>query len=129
VLADPDAARKLAYRHEGRFDAGVLRKFDRRPNAPQGDQFNYRRNKNGALRANLAEALDRAGFEKLLENIESQLQEMGARIFAGDTAVDPYRRNGASPCEQCDYRAICRIDPWTHRYRVLRGEQAGTEED
>ncbi len=129
VLADPDAARKLAYRHAGRFDASVLRKFDRRPNAPQGDQFNYRFNKNGGPRANLAEALDRAAFEKLLENIESQLQEMGARIFAGDTAVDPYRKNGTTPCEQCDYRAICRIDPWTHRYRVLRSEQAGTDED
>jgi ATP-dependent helicase/nuclease subunit B len=49
---------------------------------------------------------------------------MGARIFAGDTVVDPYRKGGTTPCEYCDYRAICRIDPWTHRYRVLRKEQA-----
>jgi ATP-dependent helicase/nuclease subunit B len=129
VLTDADARRKLAYRHVGRFDASALRRLDRRPNEARGDQFNYRLNDNGALRAKSAEALDRAAFEKLLENIESQLEEMGARIFAGDAAVDPYRKGGTTPCEQCDYRAICRIDPWTHRYRVLRNEQAGTDED
>jgi ATP-dependent helicase/nuclease subunit B len=124
VLADADAARKLAYRHTGRFDAGVLRQLDRRPNVSRGDQFNYRLNQDGGLRANSAEALEGAQFEKLLENAASQLREMGARIFAGDTVVDPYRKGGTTPCEYCDYRAICRIDPWTHRYRVLRKEQA-----
>jgi ATP-dependent helicase/nuclease subunit B len=95
----------------------------------QGDQFNYRLNKNGGLRAKSAEALERAQFEKLLENIEAQLRAMGARVFDGDTVVDPYRKSGTTPCEQCDYRAICRIDPWTHRYRVLRKEEAEANKD
>jgi len=34
--------------------------------------------------------------------------------------VDPYRKGSETPCEYCDYRAACRIDPWTHHYRVLR---------
>lgn len=23
-------------------------------------------------------------------------------------------------CDPCDYHSVCRIDPWTHSYRVLR---------
>ena len=41
-----DAARKRAYRHTGRFDAGALPKLDRTQSA---DQFNYRLNKDGRL--------------------------------------------------------------------------------
>jgi ATP-dependent helicase/nuclease subunit B len=129
VLAGAEEARKLAYRHTGRFDASVVRKLDDRPDVSQGDQFNFRVNKNGGLRANSAEALERGQFEALLENMERQLREMGARIFAGDTVVDPYRKGGTTPCEQCDYQSICRIDPWTHRYRVLRKEAAEADDD
>jgi len=129
ALADVDAARKLAYRHTGRFDASVLRKLDRRPDVKQGDQFNYRLNKDGSLRANSTEALDRIEFDKLLDGVESQLREMGQAIFSGTASVDPYRKGKTTACDQCDYRAICRIDPWVHRYRVLRAaaEEAEAE--
>ena len=117
VLDDADAARKRAYRHTGRFDASVLPKLDRLGAA---DQFSYQRNKDGSLRKGSAEALPRAEFEKLLDRVETQLREMGRAIFSGVANVDPYRKGGETPCEFCDYRAACRIDPWTHRYRVLR---------
>ncbi len=110
--------RKLAYQHTGRFDAAMLEKLDSRPDK-NGDQFKYRRNKDGSLHGGSAEAMDHTAFTTLLDNVEAQLTDMGRRIFAGETAVDPYRRGGASACDYCDYRAVCRIDPWTHRYRVL----------
>ncbi len=117
ALADQDEARKRAYRHTGRFDAGVLPKLDRTRSA---DQFNYRLNKDGSLRANSTEALPGMEFKALLDRVEAQLQEMGRAIFSGVARVDPYRKGRATPCEFCDYRAACRIDPWTHHYRVLR---------
>jgi ATP-dependent helicase/nuclease subunit B len=117
ALADADDARKRAYRHTGRFDAGVLSRLDR---VKAADQFNYRLNQDGSLRAGSVEALPRAEFEKLLNRVETQLQEMGRAIFSGVARVDPYRKGRETPCEFCDYRAACRIDPWTHPYRVLR---------
>ena len=117
ALADADGARKRAYRHAGRFDASALSWLDR---AKTADQFNYRLNKNGNVRSNSVEALPRAEFEALLDRVETQLQEMGRAIFSGAAQVDPYRKGHETPCEFCDYRAVCRIDPWTHRYRVLR---------
>ena len=117
ALADADGARKRAYRHAGRFDASALSKLER---AGAADQFNYRLNQDGGVRANSVEALPRAEFEALLDRVETQLQEMGRAIFSGAAQVDPYRKGHETPCEFCDYRAACRIDPWTHRYRVLR---------
>ena len=117
ALADADGARKRAYRHTGRFDAAALPQLDR---VRAADQFNYRLNKDGGLRSDSMEALPRAEFEKLLDRVEAQLQEMGRAIFSGAMPVDPYRKGRETPCEYCDYRAACRIDPWTHQYRVLR---------
>jgi ATP-dependent helicase/nuclease subunit B len=117
ALADAAGARKRAYRHAGRFDAGALPRLDR---ANAADQFNYRLNKDGSARSNSVEALSRVEFEALLDRVETQLQEMGRAIFSGAARVDPYRKGHETPCTFCDYRAVCRIDPWTHRYRVLR---------
>ena len=119
ILGDADA-RKLAYRHNGRFDAGELRKFDRRANVNKGDQFNFRLNKAGELPSNSAEALPREDFKALLDEVETTLAELGERIFSGAAEVDPYRKGNQTPCEFCDYHAACRIDGWTHEWRVLR---------
>jgi ATP-dependent helicase/nuclease subunit B len=84
------------------------------------DQFNYRLNADGSLRKGSVEALPRAEFEKLLDGVEIQLSEMGGRIFSGAAQVDPYRKGKQTPCEFCDYQAACRIDKWTHQFRMLR---------
>jgi ATP-dependent helicase/nuclease subunit B len=117
ALADAIGARNLAYRHTGRFDAGALDKLD---SVKAADQFNYRLNKHGGITANSAEALTRTEFEKMLDRVETQLREMGERIFSGAAQVDPYRKGKQTPCDYCDYQAACRIDKWTHPDRVLR---------
>jgi ATP-dependent helicase/nuclease subunit B len=124
ILADAGEARRKAYRHTGRFDAGVLPHLDRLGAA---DQFNYRRNNDGSLRKGSTEALSRAEFEKLLDGVEAQLRGLGERIFSGAAQVNPYRKGKQTPCEFCDYQAACRIDKWTHQYRVLRAASTPDE--
>jgi ATP-dependent helicase/nuclease subunit B len=119
VLGDGES-QKMAYRHNGRFDAGELRKFDRRTDVTKGDQFNFRLNKGGQLPSNSTEAISCKEFTALLDQVEEQLRSLGERIFSGAAQVDPYRKGGATACDFCDYRAACRIDRWTHRFRVLR---------
>jgi len=120
ILADANEARRRAYRHTGRFHAGILDKLDR---VQAKDQFIYQLKKDGSLYANSTEAMPRAEFEKLLDGVETQLRAMGERIFSGVAQVDPYRKGRQTPCEFCDYQAACRIDKWTHPYRVLRAEK------
>ncbi len=119
ALANPDEVRRLAYQHAGRFDASALLRLDRR-GAPKGDQFNYRRKQDGELMKNCREAMSTADFANLLRATEDNLNRMGREILAGAAQVDPYRHKQTIACDQCTYQAICRIDPWTHRYRTLR---------
>jgi ATP-dependent helicase/nuclease subunit B len=119
ILADAGESRRKAYRHTGRFDAAALAQLDR---AGVADQFNYKRNKDGSLHKGSVEALPRAEFETLLAGVETQLRTMGERIFSGAAQVDPFRKGAQTPCEFCDYQAACRIDKWTHKFRVLRAQ-------
>ncbi len=123
ALAGAEESRRLAYRHTGRFSVDALPKLDNRSDAKAGDQFNYRRNNDGSLHKGSIEALPRVEFEALLDRVETQLTEMGRAIFAGEAKVDPYRKGAETACQYCDYRAVCRIDPWTHRYRILRAPE------
>jgi ATP-dependent helicase/nuclease subunit B len=117
VLAAAEESRRAAYKHNGRFDASFLGRLD---STAKKDQFNYRLKNNGELYANSKEALPRAEFEKLLNRVEIQLREFGNAIFSGVANVNPFRKGKQTPCEFCDYQAACRIDPWTHKFRVLR---------
>jgi ATP-dependent helicase/nuclease subunit B len=120
ALADPDQIRKRAYRHAGRFDAAALPYLDGRSDARNGDQFNYRVTREGDLYRNSRECLSTNEFIELLDTVEGNLKKMGAEIFSGRAAISPYRKGAATACDQCEYRPICRIDPWTHQYRLLK---------
>jgi ATP-dependent helicase/nuclease subunit B len=120
ALRDIDEARQLAYRHNGRFSIDALPLLDHRPHAREGDQFNYRLTNNGQRYKNCRDGLSAADFTTLLDSVEANLKEMGRRIFFGDAEVAPYRKGSTIACSQCEYQGICRIDPWTHSYRLLR---------
>ena len=118
ILGDTEA-RKTAYQHHGRFDGGRLWQFDRRE-VSEGDQFKFKLNKGDGQPSKNSEAWPPENFIALVDGVENQLRELGQKIFSGTAAVDPYRKGKSTPCEHCDYRAICRIDEWTHDYRSLR---------
>lgn len=120
ALADQDETRMRAYRHTGRFDVAALPYLDGRRGARNGNQFNYRMTNQGELYRNSRECLPSDEFLALLDIVEANLKRMGAEIFSGNTGVAPYRKGAVTACDQCDYRAICRIDPWTHQYRLLK---------
>jgi ATP-dependent helicase/nuclease subunit B len=120
ALAGTDEARKRAYTHTGRFDASALPLLDARRDVQQGDQFKYRLKMSGELDKRSQEALAAGEFEALLDSIETNLKRMGGEIFSGQVKVDPFRKGSITACVHCAYQSICRIDPWTHAYRVLR---------
>ena len=125
ILGVADGARRMAYRHTGRFDSGTLEELD---SAGAGGQFNYRRNQDGSLHKGSTEAMKQEEFGAWLDRAEAQLRRIGNEIFSGTASVDPYRKGQETPCEYCDYSAACRIDPWTHRYRALAAGKSDSTE-
>lgn len=113
------AAWARAYQHSGRFDVQVLRKLDNREDVSSGDQFKFRLTKAGKLFKRGVDAMSSTEFADFLSRVENVLKKIGGDVFAGVARVDPYRLGKETPCEHCDYRSICRIDPWTHVYRTL----------
>jgi ATP-dependent helicase/nuclease subunit B len=96
ILATNDDDRRTAYQHSGRFLGEELLHFDNR-NVVPGAEFN-------ALR----------------EKVEGHLHDYGQRIFIGDAEVSPYRIGQHTACDYCDFRPVCRFDPWTQPFRTLR---------
>jgi ATP-dependent helicase/nuclease subunit B len=126
ALAEVEDARRLAYQHRGRFDSNVLQKLDM---ATKADQFKYRLKKDGTPYKTSTDPMSTADFEALLDSVEENLKRMGREIFSGLAKVSPYRKSSFTACEQCDYQAICRIDLWTHRFRVLKKAESAGETD
>jgi ATP-dependent helicase/nuclease subunit B len=120
VLGKQGEARRKAYTHQGLFNVDFLRKLDNRLDANCGDQFDYRLTKAGELYRNSKAGMAAANFASLLDAAAEQLVQLGRRIFAGEVQIDPYKRNRDVACHTCDYKPVCRIDPWTHHFRVLR---------
>ncbi len=119
VLASDDEKRRNAYQHSGRFRADALEHFDNR-GVSKGDQFKFAINKSGELAKRGNEALPASDFEALRLKVENHLRDYATRIFAGDAVVSPYRIGRHVACDYCDFRPVCRFDPWTQPYRQLR---------
>ena len=126
-VLDAADARKLAYRHNGRFDAGVLPKLDRagaaRPiqlPAEPGRLAAQRFGRGAAARRNL---------KKCWTASRRNCRKWAARFFPARRRWTRIARARETPCEFCDYRAVCRIDPWTHQWRVLRAAKENPHDD
>ncbi|HXU78344.1 MAG TPA: PD-(D/E)XK nuclease family protein [Methylomirabilota bacterium] len=127
ALKEIHTQRKNAYKHLGRFDIRALPMLDARPGAREGDQFNFRLTNAGQPYKTCRDVLSPGDFASLLESVEAHLKRMGREILSGIATVDPYRKGGVTACDQCTYQAICRIDPWTQSFRVLRKPKEDSE--
>lgn len=126
ILAVDEYDRRAAYQHSGRFLADELAHFDNR-NVPKGDQFKFAKVKSGDFAKRGNEALPAAEFNALREKVESHLRDYGTRIFTGEAEVSPYRIGQHTACDYCDFRPVCRFDPWTQPFRVLAKPGKDTE--
>lgn len=107
-----------AYRHTGRFDLAALPRLDNR-GEKTGTQFKYRLANSGQPYKNSTDVMTSEAFGQMLDQVESHLERMGRAIFDGCSAPDPFQIGSERACDRCDFAPICRIDPWTHKFRVL----------
>ena len=117
VLEGGDAA---AYVHTGRFDQAALHLLDARADKTAGIQFKYRIKKNGEPDRRSRDLNTTEEFHQFLGSTEAHLVRMGKEIYRGNIQIDPYEKGNERACDVCDYLAICRLRPWTHRFRSLK---------
>src|SRR6185503_11790264 len=115
AFAENRASKQSSYCHYGRFNRELIDGFDWQAGDPSG-QFNYRRTRDGFHKGD-ADAMTAEDFARLTQMIEARLHEFAEAIFRGDARVNPFSHGKLNPCTICDYRPICRMDLWTHRFR------------
>ena len=108
------------YMHEGLFDVERLDLLDANAPDEQSGQFKYRLKKGGEPYKNSFNALKSEEFAEILGRSEELIRDFGRRIFEGEIAIRPYKQGKTTPCERCDYQPVCRFDPWTQKYNLLR---------
>jgi ATP-dependent helicase/nuclease subunit B len=111
---------RRAYTHEGLFNADELDKLDNRTDVSAGDQFRYSLKKDGHLAKKGLGPLSQDAFSRMLDESHARLVQMGRSLYQGDVRIDPYKCGNEVACEKCDYGSICRIDPWSHKFRTLK---------
>ncbi len=124
----------------GLFDFDALSALD--PGLAEGASslFSARRNKDGTMgKARSLDTASRPAFERILEGVREKLGELADRIIDGEIRVAPAIYRNRLPCEQCEYRAVCRFEyssgfavrlPVIERGEMLRrfGEGEGNDE-
>ncbi|MBL9169296.1 MAG: PD-(D/E)XK nuclease family protein [Verrucomicrobiales bacterium] len=114
-----EAQTQEAYRHQGRFDRSHLALLDSR-GATKGDQFVYSKNKSGEFSARGNQGLTPMAFADLQAQVARHLTQFGQQIYAGRLEPSPYQIKKERACDFCEFRSVCRFDPWTDSFRILR---------
>ena len=127
-LTDEPSARKWlgsaahqAYQHRGRFNRDLINDFDSR-GCGRGDQFSYALKKDGGWNSTHKDPMSPADFRLLLQEVSQHLMNIGGQIFRGHVEVSPYQWKKERACDRCDFQSVCRFDPWSDPFRILRAD-------
>jgi ATP-dependent helicase/nuclease subunit B len=118
VINTVEEDKRIAYQHRGRFLAETLLHFDNR-NVSKGEQFKFAKLKDGEFCQARQRSASRRRIHALREKVAGHLRDYAQRIFAGETDVLPFRIGKHTACDYCDFRPVCRFDPWTQPFRSL----------
>ncbi|MBG88003.1 MAG: hypothetical protein CMO80_14020 [Verrucomicrobiales bacterium] len=115
-----ERVKTIPFQYSGMFDAELIDFFD--SGAASGDnsgQFKYRFNKDGSPSKRQSEAVPKDQFYAMLERADKRVEEFGGKILNGDIAALPFKHHRDTACKWCEFRGICRFDPWEESYRVM----------
>ncbi len=101
-------------------DTELIKEMDREVDG-YSEIIPVRINKNGEL-SKLSSAATPAQFQALLSHTRGLLARAAEEILAGNISIAPYKQKDFTPCNYCEYSAICQFDTMfkDNRYRVLK---------
>lgn len=115
-----ERGRGIPFQHSGMFDAELIDFFDGGAlGGNNSGQFKFRVNKDGTPTKGRSDGVSKDQFHSMLERADQLVEEFAGRILSGDIAAVPFRHNRDTACDWCEFRGICRFDPWEQGYRVM----------
>ncbi len=122
---------KFAHKARGIFSGSYFQQIDSTTASGWSPFYNFYIGKEDGQYANYGKSsiLKPEDFEVVLKFTEEKIVHIAEQIFSGKIDVNPYRLSGKSPCENCDYKPVCRFDWQINDYSLLSatGKQQALE--
>lgn len=67
-------------------------------------------------------------WDVLRSSVRRTIGQIGSDISAGKVSIEPYRLGTKSPCQYCDYKAVCQFDPLFDGNEYVRLHKPSQEE-
>ena len=95
-------------------DSKIVRKMDTTLTNGSSNIVNAYLNKEGEV-SEKANTLSRKQFEKLQVYMDNIIKQISEEILSGNIGIEPYYKlkEKKTPCEYCDYKAICQFNQTT----------------
>lgn len=102
---------------KGVLDASEISALDETAEK-KSEWYPYARKQDNTLTQS-TDALEHSDFELLLKYVEHKIGQMADDLAQGHIAPHPYQQGAQSPCDQCDFTALCPFDRITGNYRKI----------
>jgi ATP-dependent helicase/nuclease subunit B len=126
-----DIQSRFAHKAKGIFNGCYFQQLDSTTASGWSPFYNFYIGKEDGQYANYGKSsvLKPDDFDAILKFTEEKVARIAGQIFSGKIDVNPYRLSGKSPCENCDYKPVCRFDWQINDYNLLSatGKQQALE--
>lgn len=111
---------KFARKARGIFNGDYASSLDTKA-AQNSIFYNFYVTKEGGPYGNYARfgSLRPADFEAFMNFGSRKITDIAGQITSGKITAFPYRLSNYSPCEQCEYKPVCRFDWQINNYNLL----------
>ena len=122
---EPDTDEFLqGFKPRGLVDAAHAAHLDRALQEDAGEKrasawYKHKFNKDGSNPKTPTDLLDSGEFQTLLQFTRRKVIELAESLTQGQIAPAPYRLQGQTPCEYCDYTGLCPFDPARDSFREI----------
>ena len=65
----------------------------------------------GSVNKKWTNGVSKEEFKVLQDYINITIKQIATEIFSGNIEIKPYNKKGKTPCEYCEYKAICGFNP------------------
>lgn len=91
-------------------DASVVKRMDSRLETGYSDMLPVALKRDGSFYSS-ASVVTEEQWDTLRRAVRRSIGRIGSSIRRGRVAIEPYRMGGKTPCQYCDYKAVCQFDP------------------
>lgn len=108
-------------------DSNTVRMMDGRLENGHSELLPVAINKDGTLRSGSSVASGEQ-WQVLRRSVRRKIGEIGQSIGDGVITIAPYRLGNKTPCQYCDYKAVCQFDTLTEGNDYVKLAKSGKDE-